>query len=998
MAEEIVTIGGDTIGLIDSLAQVVSAVDDVRLALESLGAGGTSLQDVISAIQGIGESAGSAASEMGSLAASTEEAAASSEGLRGSMEGLTGTLGETIGRATELAGALLEFQAIFGLIEGVQHFVGDMLGMNEQFQSLTITLKNFVGAQKAADLVNWITAFGQRVPFTTEAVMQAVVAVTALGDNAKQVVPMLATLAAQMGVSLPTATQALQDAQNGLWRMMERDLHINREELVKFGLEVDKKGHVLNNTLLPALERFAQAKFPTALSDRMASFGGLIQESTDLIQLFAKALGQPLFDLAQQGLGKVVAWAQDPATQQGLQQLGTIAGGALADGFKTFFNIISAVIQVIQGGIGWFQQMSGDVKQVVGPVDQLAGASKTVAGRISGFATAAGNLKQPLKDMQGPFAPIVGMFRDLAGAIQAVIGWFEPTAASSKKVSVGMREWVQTGDGVGHWKSKVVTSLMDIPGQASGFMQFLKSLGDAFSKAFNDPKGIKLHQLATDLKELTDAFIGLGQWLAGTGGQILRDAATVLGSIASSIADATSNLQQMFPNLNIFQGILQLIVDYYLAKLLVQTLALGLQGVNNLIQFGKAGVQWVGSVRDTMQSLGDKIGTVVDWLKNKFSPAAEEAGSKASTSAGEVDALATAEGDVVTKAEGSAAVEDLATAEGHVGQQADAAAVEDLATAEQAAGDKAATAAPELDTFAAAEQGVGTSAEEAAGGTGVSSAAGAASLGAGGVLGLVGALFLLAQWLNDNQQPIKDFTNSVFNMLGITINSEQNMRDLIGMFPSLAPMLNPIIQKMDEMNSSVYAGIQLWLQLENIWTNLKPPDAGPLPPYHPGGGGHGGGHPHAAGGTVGANEAWQIVSEDGLELALLGPGAAKLPTGSRIFTAAQTAPFLPYLEGGPMIGGVPLGAYGGGMLGGGLLGGGNTEMLLQQIRNSLQGIERALPLGAAPVSATTGSFMQQFNGANFNMYGIQNLASLQAELNMLNGLVIEYAQRGAISG
>lgn len=519
----IFSMGADPAGVLSALDQIIAGLDDVGAAIDEMSAG-ASLGDIDASLSEMAGMAGTAAGEMSGLADAETAVHDSAGGLSEGLAGLSEGLGGVFEQATKLAGAFLEFQAAMEVVNAVKDFIGSMFGMNESFQSLTITLKNFVGAQQAADLVNWVQQFGMHVPFTTQAIMQAVVATTALGDNAEQVVPMLATLAAQMGVSLPTATQALQDAQNGLWRMMERDLHVTKDQLVAFGLEVDSKGHVLNDSLLPALEKFTQAKFPTALSDRMATFGGLLAEATDLIQLFAKSLGAPLFAMAQEGLGKIVAWAQDPTTQQWLNNLATLAGDRLASAFRFLGDVFETVGQVIRQDL-WpvFQGMGNLISPLLGPLGQLG----TAIGGI--FSQSGGNLAaslhdiatgfrdmtqqgQPLGDVidgigtaistlatwiqnvwqgatqgKGPFAqlqadlqPVRDLLNKVADAIKNLIGWFIPAEPHLEKVAVILRKVTENADGTFTQINKLVTVMEKVPGHASGFQQMLETLAPAF--------------------------------------------------------------------------------------------------------------------------------------------------------------------------------------------------------------------------------------------------------------------------------------------------------------------------------------------------------------------------------------------------------------------------------------------------------------------------------------------------------------------------------------
>ncbi len=233
----------------------------------------------------------------------------------------------SIGAGGVLAG--MGFEAFSGIEEGLSGLIGGAIQANMNVQSLQMTLQAIYGdAREASDAFAWVTAFERRVPFNLEDIQQAAVSVAALGDDISKVLPALATMSSVAQVPLQTATQAFQDAQNGLNRMLERDLHVGPEELVPFGLKIDASSKEDLTTFAAAFEKFAAARYPDAIANQMGTLQGKLSSLETQWYNIEIALGKPIFNVLQVDAQRLLDWLN--SHQDDVKQFATNVGDGLA--------------------------------------------------------------------------------------------------------------------------------------------------------------------------------------------------------------------------------------------------------------------------------------------------------------------------------------------------------------------------------------------------------------------------------------------------------------------------------------------------------------------------------------------------------------------------------------------------------------------------------------------------------------------------------------------
>lgn len=459
-----------------STADFATSVEAEFMDLEDVLVGHSIVPDMIAKI----------VAAFGSLAGST-------------LGGLSSWTSSVIDMFTHMGAMLIEFEAIGGLINAISGFVGSMFGMNEQFQRLNVTLTQMVGSNRAQQLTDWIKQFGTEVPFTTEAVEQATVALTAYGQNAETVLPAVAAAAAAMsarGITLDTATRAYIDALNGRFVMMQNQLGISQEMLKQFGYDTTNAA-TKAATLGTAFEKAVNAKYPGMLAAQMGTFGGMLAEANDLVQLFAMHLGAPLFAAAQEGLGMVMQYVTDHKAD--LDHIAEVAGGILADGFRFFGDVIQGVGVLLRTlVIPMFQALSDLLKPLAGPLGNLAGAFGNLAAAVGGgLIGALQGIAGGFKDMTGAGGPLAPIVRGIASAIQ----W----------AADGVNNLV---DGV----SKGTGPFASLKGYLQPVGDFLQTIGDAIgSVQWSDIVNF-FASIGNYLSPLVPMFAALGPLIANFAG------------------------------------------------------------------------------------------------------------------------------------------------------------------------------------------------------------------------------------------------------------------------------------------------------------------------------------------------------------------------------------------------------------------------------------------------------------------------------------------------
>lgn len=244
----------------------------------------------------------STASGFSSMRSHAEGATKSLAGLKSGLDGISSfAIGNIIGG--------LGINAISDAVSGLKNFGESLTQQNSIMEQVhqTFTTLYSGNTNDADQAINYLNQFALKAPFTRQAVYQAGTQIAAIGGDITEVMPSLGNLAAAMHETLPRAAQALTDAFEGRFYMMQRDLHVTKAQLQDFGLVVDNTGHVLQSSLLPAVEAYVKAvgfagngqDGTSAMSRQLLTFQGGLSNLTDSLQQAEIALGNPIFRVVE---------------------------------------------------------------------------------------------------------------------------------------------------------------------------------------------------------------------------------------------------------------------------------------------------------------------------------------------------------------------------------------------------------------------------------------------------------------------------------------------------------------------------------------------------------------------------------------------------------------------------------------------------------------------------------------------------------------------------
>lgn len=141
-------------------------------------------------------------------------------------------------------------------------------------------------AQKESlqDFMNFVNTFSNNTPFNFKDITEYGRLVETMGYNFQNLAPIISDIAAGTGKTFGVTTQAMMDAVNGRMTMMEMELGINKETLIKYGAEFDKQGHLISqSSLFTALDKLSKTEFKGATEKELHTLGGAYSNVQDAI-------------------------------------------------------------------------------------------------------------------------------------------------------------------------------------------------------------------------------------------------------------------------------------------------------------------------------------------------------------------------------------------------------------------------------------------------------------------------------------------------------------------------------------------------------------------------------------------------------------------------------------------------------------------------------------------------------------------------------------------
>ncbi len=325
------------------------------------------------------------AAEMDSALGRAGEAARSAGERFSEATGLTDHFHESLARIKDTAVSFtlgsLGFEAFSQAELGVESFGKGLIEANATAEQLTQTMAAiYHSAPEAQQAVAFMTQFALAAPFTRTSIMQAGTTIAALGMDITQVLPALGNLSAVMGTQLPVAAQAFMDAYEGRFQMLQRDLHVSKQQLEAYGLQISATGQIVQSTFAPAFERFVAANYPTAMALQMKTFNGQMSNATDQFQNFERVAGHAIFEKLKTEVGGFLTYLQTHQNEVNVfaSTIGDVLGGAM----NTLFTGIHAVVDALPGMINLWNNVTSAIS---GPLSQTLDVASGALGAFWNF-------------------------------------------------------------------------------------------------------------------------------------------------------------------------------------------------------------------------------------------------------------------------------------------------------------------------------------------------------------------------------------------------------------------------------------------------------------------------------------------------------------------------------------------------------------------------------------------------------------------------------------
>jgi hypothetical protein len=247
------------------------------------------------------------------------------------IEHIGGSLDKLFHTGLQMLQWTVAYQSLHDITSAVSDFGTGLITSNTQLeefnQSLAILYHNTQEAQQAS---NWLTQFAVNAPDTLQNIRQASLGLVAVGADLVQVMPAIGNAAAAMGTTTIVASNALVRAFEGDFRIMRDQLHITAEQLVPFGLEMDRTGHVIASTVIPAFEKFVQQNYGDAMSKQIHTLSGVWSNLQDIMERFQQEAGLQAFDLLRDKLTGLYNYLDQ--NRDKVAAFGDILGSAVAGG------------------------------------------------------------------------------------------------------------------------------------------------------------------------------------------------------------------------------------------------------------------------------------------------------------------------------------------------------------------------------------------------------------------------------------------------------------------------------------------------------------------------------------------------------------------------------------------------------------------------------------------------------------------------------------------
>lgn len=279
-------------------------------------------------------------------------------------ETASGGFSVKLGALANIAGDLA-MRAMSAIGSAITDVASAMINGNAEFERYTVQFGVLLGgADKAKARLKELAEFGAKTPFELPEVVRADKILQSFGlhseESAKkfgfsgtQIRTIAGDLASGTGQGFEDMTRYLGMFASGatgeaISRFQELGI-TTREELAKMGLQFSKSGELTTPTqeAFSVLLRVAQSKFGGMMDAQSKTFEGMLSNLNDWKGQTLRLIGEPIFEVLRDKLGKILEFLNRPETQQAIQNFAT----GLADTLRTVVTFVEENWPTIQATI-----------------------------------------------------------------------------------------------------------------------------------------------------------------------------------------------------------------------------------------------------------------------------------------------------------------------------------------------------------------------------------------------------------------------------------------------------------------------------------------------------------------------------------------------------------------------------------------------------------------------------------------------------------------------
>lgn len=267
-----------------------------------------------------------------------------------------------IGALRQIGGGLLDLAggAISGAASAFGDLASEMVSGNAEFERYTTQFGVLLGGADAAkERLAQLAEFGAKTPFELPEIVRADKILQAFGLHAEdtaerfgfsgeEIRTIAGDVAAGTGSSFEEISTYLGKFASGatgeaISRMQELGI-VTREQLAGMGLEFSKSGELLTpvNDAMDVVLAAMQDKFGGMMDAQSGTFEGMMSNFEDFKAGLIRTVGAPIFEVAKEGLGKLLEFLNGPEAQAAI----TGFASSMAD----IVGAVMAFIEIAAGG------------------------------------------------------------------------------------------------------------------------------------------------------------------------------------------------------------------------------------------------------------------------------------------------------------------------------------------------------------------------------------------------------------------------------------------------------------------------------------------------------------------------------------------------------------------------------------------------------------------------------------------------------------------------